>query len=114
MIVGTDGSRYCRIGEHMHYEMPRHRGMIRVFGSNLYDNDRYLGSYIDGKIVLSGKSQIKPVGDQIFAGDDRYELDIVEETLSNEIRVWFGVNNNWDAMRIVVKDVSERHPEWFK
>ncbi|MBO6214229.1 MAG: hypothetical protein J6N76_01685 [Lachnospiraceae bacterium] len=114
LIVGTDGSRYCRIGEHLHYEMPGSRGMIRTFSGSIYDNSRYLGSYINGNIVLSGKSKISPVGDQIFAGDDRYEIDPAEETLANEIRIWFGVDNRWDALRIVLKDVSMRHPEWFK
>ena len=40
MIVGSDGSRYCRIMKDLHYEIDGHTGLIRDFYGKLYDNQK--------------------------------------------------------------------------
>ena len=105
MIVGSDGSRYCRIMKDLHYEISGHTGMIRDFYGKLYDNSKVLGDYVNGGIFLPDCSWIKKEGSTIFSPVFDYELK--DDTLISPIKIWFEVEDEWDALRIVLKDVSD-------
>ena len=50
-------------------------------------------------------SWIKKEGSTIFTRTFDYELK--NETLISPVKIWFDVKNDWDAMRIVLKDVCD-------
>ncbi len=106
MIYGTDGSKYCRILQHFHYEINGRSGMIRNFSGKLFDNERYVGDCINGGIYMADQTWIKIADGKIFTQYGRYELDA--DVLSSDIVVWFGVQDEWDALRIVLKDINFR------
>ena len=108
MIVGTDGSRFYRIGPHLHYLVNGHTGMIRDFNGRLYDGNRYLGAYINGEIVMEGMSRIKFAEDRVFTASGEYTLDRSEETLSFGDKMWFEIRDKWDAMRIALWNITRQ------
>ena len=103
VIFGNDGSRYERIGRDLYYEIGGRRGSIRNFNGELFDVNKLVGHLINGNIYLPDCSWIKKSGDTIFSNYMNYKL--VEDKLSCADKIWFGVENDWDAMRIVLKDV---------
>ncbi len=105
MIVGSDGSRYCRIAKDLHYEIAGRTGMIRDFYGKLYDNNKHLGDFVDGEIFLPDCTWIKRDGSMIFTRVFDYELK--DDTLISPAKIWFEVENDWDAMRIVLKDITD-------
>ncbi|MCR5451136.1 MAG: hypothetical protein K6F00_00745 [Lachnospiraceae bacterium] len=102
MILGTDGSRYDRIGKHLHYQTKGKGGMIRFFNGALYDNNKPIGHVVGETICLPDCSVIKKVDDTIFYGQISYKLE--DEKMIGPGKVWFGVTNDWDALRIVLKE----------
>lgn len=75
--------------------------MLRNFGGKLYDGDKYVGDRLrDGVFVSKDQTRIKSANDKIYAKNGHYTIE--EDTLSTEEKVWFGITNMWDAMRIVL------------
>ena len=105
MIVGSDGSRYCRIMKDLHYEIGGRTGMIRDFYGKLYDGGHPLGDLVDGNIFLPDCSWIRHEGSTIFTPVFDYELK--DDTLISPVKIWFEVEDDWDALRIVLKDVTD-------
>ena len=105
MIVGSDGSRYSRIMKDLHYEVSGHSGMIRDFYGKLYDNNKFLGDVVDGNIFLPDCTWIRKEGNIIFTRVFDYELK--DDTLISPAKIWFELEDDWDAMRIVLKDITD-------
>ncbi len=105
MIVGSDGSRYSKIANDLHYTIGGHTGLIRDFQGKLYDNNKHLGDYVRGSIFLPDCSWIRKEGSTIFTR--LFDYEIKGDTLISPTKIWFEVYDEWDAMRIVLKDVVD-------